>query len=342
MPDLRPIERLWWSGGVAARLARTALLPLELGYRSVVLTRGAFYDRGIFRTQRSPIPVISVGNLTVGGTGKTPIAAWIVSQLLEQGARPAVVLRGYGDDEPLVHRALNPEAPVIVSPDRVLGIAEAAHDGATMAVLDDGFQHRRAGRSADIVLVSADRWDARRRLIPAGPWREPISAARRASLVLVTRKAVGRIESGRVLDEMAVIASAVPRASVHLSLGELREVHGDDHEPVQSLAGAKVLAVAAVGDPRAFIRQLSLVGAQVRFSLFPDHHPFTPEDAYGVASSLEDDERVVCTLKDAVKLAPIWPRDAGPLWYVSQQVVVEAGADALESLLTAVLRLRAH
>ncbi len=340
MTDLRPIERLWWSDGLAARLARTALLPLELGYRGVVLSRGLLYDRGLLRSRPSPIPVVSVGNLTVGGTGKTPIAAWMVGKLSARGARPAVVLRGYGDDEPLVHRVLNPDVPVIVSPDRVLGIAEAARDGASVAVLDDAFQHRRAARSADVVLISADRWDTRRRLIPAGPWREPIGAIRRASLVLVTRKAVGAIEAGRVLEEMGAIAPAVPRASVHLSLDEVREAHGDDREPIEALAGEQVMAVAAVGDPRAFVRQLSSIGAKVRFSLFPDHHPFAVHDAYGIASSLEEGERVVCTLKDAVKLAPIWPRDAGPLWYVSQRVVVEAGADALERLLVSVLCIR--
>src|SRR5690348_7442624 len=136
-------------------------------------------------TTHDPVlPTLSVGNVTVGGTGKTPVAAWIAAELIDRGARPAIVLRGYGDDEPLVHARLNPDVPVIVAPDRLEGIARAAASGADVAVLDDAFQHRRAQRTADIVLVSAERWTRTPRLLPAGPWRESLRALRRTSMIL--------------------------------------------------------------------------------------------------------------------------------------------------------------
>ncbi len=325
---------------MAARMARAALLPLEAGYGAVVLARSALYDRGLLASHPSRIPTISVGNLTVGGTGKTPVAAWLAARLAAREEMPAVVLRGYGGDEPLVHHELNPSIPVVVSPDRLLGIAEAAAEGATVAVLDDAFQHRQARRDADIVLVSADRWSARRRLIPAGPFREPISALRRASLVLVTRKAASAESARLVREELEQLSPGVPVAVAHLRLGELCAVSDRRREPLAVLADTSVLAVAAVADPRAFIRQLSAEGADVRFSIFPDHHGFTRSDAEGLARSLEPDERAICTLKDAVKLADLWPRDAGPLWYVSQQVAVEENEQAIDDLLSAVLQAR--
>lgn len=325
---------------MAARFARAALLPLEAGYGAVVLARSALYDRGVLLSHSSRIPTISVGNLTVGGTGKTPVAAWLAARLESRGEMPAVVLRGYGGDEPLVHHELNPTIPVVVSPDRVLGIAEAAADGATVAVLDDAFQHRQARRDADIVLVSADRWSARRRLIPAGPFREPVSALRRASLVLVTRKAASAERARLVRAELERLCPDVPVTVAHLRLGDLCAVNETRSEPLDVLDHAPVLAIAAVADPRAFIRQLSAMGADVRFSIFPDHHAFTRADAEGLARSLEPDERAICTLKDAVKLADLWPRDGGPLWYVSQQVAVEENAEAIDDLLSAVLQAR--
>ena len=172
MPEMRGMERLWFSPDPAARALRAALMPLELLYAGAVTVRGKLYDSGVLATRAAAIPAVSVGNLTVGGTGKTPISAWLARQLVKRGATPAVVLRGYGNDETLVHRLLNPDIVVLTSTDRAAGIERAAERRCDMAVLDDAFQHRRAARVADVVLVSAERWGERRHLLPAGPWRE--------------------------------------------------------------------------------------------------------------------------------------------------------------------------
>src|SRR3982751_3586102 len=129
MRDL--IERVWFGDDVIARAARFALAPTEVIYRASVGIREALYDAGVLTTHQPVLPVVSVGNLTVGGTGKTPVSAWIAKELVDRGAHPAIVLRGYGNDEPRVHARLNPLVPVIVAAHRVSGIARAREAGAT-------------------------------------------------------------------------------------------------------------------------------------------------------------------------------------------------------------------
>ena len=337
----RIAERIWEGRDVAARVARVALSPLELAYRSVVAARGAMYDAGLLRARPTVLPAVSVGNLSVGGTGKTPIAAWVASELRTRGGRPAVILRGYGDDEPMVHATLNPAIPVVIASDRVAGIAEARVGGADVVVLDDAFQHRRAARHADIVLVSADSWARGRRLLPAGPFREPLRALRRAAFVIVTRKAASTEDAERIAALLAGNAPGVPIGIVSLQPADLRESQGPGTAPLDLLRDARVYAIAAIADPRAFLAQLRQAGARsVSASTFPDHHAFTAQDGIRLALAARDADVVVCTLKDAVKLAPHWPREAPRLWYVSQRVTVERERDALMALLDGVLAAR--
>ena len=321
-------------------MGRTALWPLELLYGGAVAVRDALFDAGVLPSHAPALPSLSVGNLTVGGTGKTPVSAWLTAQLAQRGARPALVLRGYGGDEPLVHARLNPQVPVVIAPDRLDGIARAAASGADVAVLDDAFQHRRVRRSVDVVLVSAERWTPRPRLLPAGPWREPVRALGRASMVLVTRKAATDADAAVVTSDLARLVPEVPRGVVHLAMGELRRVDGDGVLPLQALSGARVLAISAIGDPVAFQEQLREQGGCVRARTLADHHPFTSAEASRMAAALEPGAMAVCTLKDAVKLGPLWPRAAPPLWYVSQRLTIEHGAPALDALIARVLAAR--
>lgn len=340
MREASLVERIWYGRDVGARVARLALAPLELLYRGAVAARGALFDAGALRARDTAIPALSVGNVTVGGTGKTPTSAWLAARLCELGGQPAIVLRGYGDDEPLVHRRLNPGVPVIVSADRVAGVARAKGAGADVAVLDDAFQHRRANRMADVVLVSADGWTDHAHLLPAGPLREPLTALRRATLVIVTRKAASGADADGVATKLSAVAPGVPQAVVHLAPAELVSLDGGERQPVSELLGRRVRALAAIGDPRAFLRQLEGAGATVRAEVRPDHHHFSDDEIDAFARSVAPDEMAVCTLKDAVKLADRWPAAAVRLWYVSQHVVVERGGDAVDALIHALLRAR--
>jgi tetraacyldisaccharide 4'-kinase len=340
------VERVWFGDDVLARVARAALVPTEVLYRASIGVREALYDTGVFTSHDPVIPAVSVGNVTVGGTGKTPVAAWIAAELVERGARPAIVLRGYGDDEPLVHARLNPDVPVIVAADRVVGVAQARDAGATIAVLDDAFQHRQVSREADIVLVSADRWSPASRLLPAGPLREPLAALQRATIIVVTRKAATDAEVGVVNESLAEIAPRVPRSTIRLSPDELRGAATssaqESRRPITDVAGRRVRILTAIGDPRAFVQQIEMLGAIVTAEIYPDHHHFQPAEVARFVRTVPSDGLAICTLKDAVKLADQWPREAPTLWYVSQRVSVERGVGGVEHILDDLTRVPAR
>jgi tetraacyldisaccharide 4'-kinase len=335
-------ERVWYGEDGGAALARAGLAPLAALFGGVVAARRALYDRGLARTHSLVLPAVSVGNLTVGGTGKTPVAAWLARRLVARGAHPALVLRGIGDDEPRVHALLNPDVPVVISADRVAGALQARARGADVVVLDDAFQHRRASRTLDLVLLSAERARAPVRLLPAGPYREGLGALSRASAVLVTRKSAAVAEADVLLGMLATRAPTLPHAVVHLAADAVRAWNDPaaPDEPIAVLTGARVLAISGIGDPRAFEAQLAQAGASVDAATFPDHHAYTEADVARLLRRAQRVDRVVCTLKDAVKLGPRWPRQAPALWYVSQRVTVERGGSVLEDLLGRLLAAR--
>ena len=329
----RLLEEVWTGRGRRARAARALLAPAEALYRAVVTARGKLYDWRVFRSQDFSVPVLSIGNLSVGGTGKTPVAAWFARAFLARGVRPAIVLRGYGGDETVVHQRLNESVPVIAAADRVRGIREAIAQGVDVVVLDDAFQHRRASRDVDIVLVNADAWSGAPRLLPAGPWREPLRSARRANLVVITRKTAERSTVEDVRRALANAAPQVPVAVTHLVPGDLTSTATGQTLPLHVLAGADLTAIAAIAHPDSFYRQLTELGAVVRPHSFRDHHAFTLREARDLASSASNSDFVVCTLKDAVKLESLWPAEAGSLWYVSQRLRIEDGEEHIERLL---------
>jgi len=331
------IEAVWTGRGKRARAARAMLAPAEALYGAVMAIRGKLYDWSVFPATEFSVPVLSVGNLSVGGTGKTPVAAWLARKFVERGASPAIVLRGYGGDEVIVHARLNERIPIIAAADRIRGIRDAIAQGVSVVVLDDAFQHRRARRDVDILLVNADAWTGKPRLLPAGPWREPLRAARRATLVIITRKAADRSAVDDVKRALANAASHVPVAVAHLAPGELRSTATGQVLPLQALDGADLTAIAAIAHPESFFRQLTELGAVVRPFSFPDHHAFTPAEARDLAAEAGNSDFVVCTLKDAVKLESLWPAEAGSLWYVSQRLRIEDGQEHIDRLLDKLL-----
>jgi tetraacyldisaccharide 4'-kinase len=337
----RLVEKIWAGRGRRARIARALLTPAEVLYRAVIIARGMLFDWGAFPAENFSIPVLSIGNLSVGGTGKTPVAAWFARRLSEKGVKPGIVLRGYGGDETIVHQRLNEGVPVMAAPDRVRGIREAIANGVGAVVLDDAFQHRRAARDADIVLVNADAWTGSTRLLPAGPWREPLGSARRANLLIITRKIADRSTVEDVRRALAQAAPQVPVATAYLGPGDLRSTTTGQTLPLHVLEGADLTAIAAIAHPDSFFKQLTELGAIVRPHSFPDHHAFTRREARDLAARAIDSDFVVCTLKDAVKLDSLWPAEAGSLWYVSQRLRIEDGQEHIERLLDDLVR-QAH
>jgi tetraacyldisaccharide 4'-kinase len=330
---------VWESSSIGARLIRGALIPASWGYAGVVAARNAAYDRGWLRAHQLALPAISVGNLTVGGTGKTPVSAYIAARLAERGMKPAIVMRGYGNDETLVHARLNPEVPVVVAADRVRGALDARLASRDIVVLDDAFQHRRARRDADVVLLAAELAGPVRPL-PAGPWREPLTSLARASLIVVTRKSASPVRARELFLHVRRFAPAAGGAIVHLAADRLVAWGSGDVRELTAIRDQHVVAAAAVGDPRAFAAQLADAGARVELVARRDHHAYSAEDASALARRADGGAMIVCTLKDAVKLGPVWPREAPPLWYLSQRVVVESGSADLDGILATLVALK--
>ena len=320
-----------------SRIARVVLTPASALYGAAIAQINML--AAMNRAEPGPIPAMSIGNITVGGTGKTPVSAWFAHRFSERGASPAIVLRGYGDDEMHVHRLLNPDVPVFVGADRVLQVQRAAQAGADVAILDDAFQHRRAHRVADVVLVSADRWTGRVRLLPAGPFREPLRALRRATLVMVTVKAASadRVrETERIVRDL----TGLTVVTVDLTPASFVAVQTQRSESLASWRGKRVLAVSGIGDPRAFQRQLDQLGLLPTPLTFADHHRYDAASVSRALTAAAGFDAVLCTLKDAVKLGPVWPDSAIPLWYLSQSVVPRDGVEALDQVVRSVLDAR--
>jgi tetraacyldisaccharide 4'-kinase len=314
-------ERVWRRGGVLA----AALLPAELAFRGVSAARNALYDAGVLRATRVDVPVVSIGNLTVGGAGKTPVTRWVVEQLRARGRRPAILHRGSGADEPALHGAWQPEVPVIVGGDRVAGARAASAAGADVVVLDDGFQHRRLARDVDIVLVAAEMGAGPVRLLPRGPWRERPSALRRAHLAVVTRRTADASTAADVARRLKELEGAPPVARMLLESAGWRR-GAESGQP----SGA-AFAVTSIASPDAFVENARRAGADVTDGLaFPDHHPFDARDAARIMADARG-RVLVTTEKDAVKLAPLLP--AAPLWVLLQRVRIEEGSAAVEDVL---------
>lgn len=326
----------FWRGdaGVAGRVAGALLWPAEMLFRGTAAARNQGFDRRWLSVAEPPIPVVSVGNLRVGGAGKTPVAAWIAARLRSWGREPAVILRGYGADEVLVHGELNPDVPVHTAVRRLDGVIAAARAGADVAVLDDGFQHRSLARALDVVLIATESFEKRPRLLPRGPWREDLAALRRADLVIVTRKSAPRAAAERVA---RYVTSYVPSGRValfRLAPDVLLALDPKAERPVrdvQWLGGRSVLAVASIADPEPFVDHLRSVEAEVELLAYPDHHAFGAADAAAI-TRLAEARTLVITRKEAVKLRRQIPASVDA-WVLTQRVEAETGETMIDDAL---------
>ena len=289
-----------WAGDEPPRLATRALgmvlAPAAVAFRAAVAVRSRWYDRR--RLPVPSIPVVSVGNLTVGGTGKTPVVRWLGDWFHRRGVRAALVVRGYGRDEVALYRRWFGDEAVFVGVDRRAGVGAATERGYQLALLDDGFQHRRVARSLDILLVAAeDPW--RVRMLPRGRYREPLGAARRATHVLLTRRTAGRGVAQAWRERLARAAPGVSVLNVEMTMGDWRDLAGNPaNAPCED-----VLAVCSIARPRAYAAGLGalLPGARIELVSYPDHHEYTDDDVATLLAR-RDDRTIVCTDKDAVKL----------------------------------------
>jgi tetraacyldisaccharide 4'-kinase len=353
--------------GQAPLLVRAGLGAAAAAYRAALAARSASYRIGLLSTHGLPVPVISVGNVTVGGSGKTPLAEVIALALAEMGARPAVISRGYGrrsrgvrivadgtgvvlgaaesGDEPVLLAERLPGIPVVVGEDRhAAGAVALGKCFANALVLDDGFQHKTLAKDLEIVAVSGSLPWGNGRLFPRGSLREPLSALKRADLVVVTNPPTLAATS----DIAHVLRRKGSRAAVlsggYLATALRRGDRGHPESP-ETLAGRRVLALAGLAAPGGFVATADGLGAKVLGVVeFPDHYWYTAEDLSRVAAQAREKgaEAVLTTEKDWVRLREIprqqWPRGDMPFWVLSVRLdlgpdrvaLVQALADTLE------------
>ncbi len=332
--------------GLAGRLLRTLMRPPAAAYGLVGLLRRSLWRAGVLSPKRVGVPVISVGNLTAGGTGKTPMAAWVVDRLKSHGRKPAILSRGYRamrnesgtpvNDETLVLRRLLPEVPQYVDPDRVRSGRRAVADGADCLVLDDGFQHLRLARDMDIVLLDAMNPFGGGRMIPSGTLREPVSALRDADVCVLTR--VDAVDRAKVEMARALLRRLAPYALLcearHAPITLAPLTPGPDLA-LDALAGMRVGIFCGIGNPEGFRRTVSALGPTIAAAHFlPDHFAYPQDSLDRIASDFAAQKVALAltTEKDAVKLDRRWPGEI-PLHVLRIAMTITDGADRIEELL---------
>ncbi len=290
------LERHWYRLTPVSLL----LLPLSILFCALVQLRHAIYRLGALSSTRLPVPVIVVGNITVGGTGKTPLTIWLANFLRQAGYRPGIVTRGYrGKSQtwPVAVTALTPAelagdevvllarhggCPVLAGPDRAVSARWLTEQGCNVIISDDGLQHYRLRRDIEIAVIDGLRRFGNRLCLPAGPLREPVA---------------------RLKSVFARVANGSPQAGeLGMSLaptGLYRLANPEQRMPADQFRGESVHAVAGIGNPERFFSSLRDLGLNVIPHPFPDHHAFLPGEL-----EFGDDRPIIMTEKDAVKCQP--------------------------------------
>jgi len=330
-----------------AGLLRTALRIGEIPYTMVVTTRNVLYDQGVLPAHGVAVPVVSVGNLTVGGTGKTPLVEWLARWFHQHGVSVGLVSRGYKardgapNDEALELAGKLPEVPHLQNRDRVAAAQEIIDRyGCRLVLLDDAFQHRRIRRDLDLVLLDALEPFGWEHVLPRGTLREPVSGLTRADVVALSRSdAVSEEQRASIRERVKRLA---PKSDwVELVHQPMELVSADGRRASMGmLATRRAAAFCGIGNPDGFRHTLDSLGCQVAgFRSFPDHHAYPPSDLAELEAWIEglgDVDIVLCTQKDLVKLncSVLASRD---LWAVSIGLGVTHGRELLERRLLSLL-----
>jgi len=332
------LARLWYQRPLARALL--ALLPLSWLFRLLVSVRRGLYRGALLRSYRLPVPVVVVGNLTVGGSGKTPLVLWLTQRLREAGWRPGIISRGYrgaaasghavtpaGDpaqvgDEPLL-LARRSGVPVYVGGDRVRTAQAllAAHPECNVIVSDDGLQHYRLQRTVEIAVFDA-RGAGNSQLLPAGPLREPLQRLSAVTAVVWNSLA-------EVPEPLRGAARDLPQFAMQLCAQRFFALHDNQrHCAVRDLVGKRLYAIAGIGDPARFFAQLAALGLVFEAHPFADHHGYSAADL-----AFADDGVLLMTEKDAVKCASLTTREAWVLPVDAQLMAADDGKSLLDTIL---------
>lgn len=330
--------------GFVPDLARFGLRCLAPFYAAATRLRNAGYHFRFTAEHRASVPVISVGNITTGGTGKTPIVAMIVQSLVESGHSPCILSRGYraidegGNDEKLVLDRLCPDVPHLQDPDRVASATTAVGEhGASVLVLDDGFQHRRLARDLDIVLIDATNPFGHEFVLPRGLLREPLSGLHRADIVVITRcDRVNEDDITRIEKRLARYRKPIARIAFEPTI--LVQADGST-SPLESVQSETVAAFCGIGNPDGFRATIDSLGLEpVWFETYPDHCHYDMLTIQRLQQLTEQHgvTKLICTEKDLVKItaSELKPKLAA----IRIAPTVRGGGQSLNSLLHQVAR----
>lgn len=328
--------------GLLAPCTRGLLAAVEPVYGWFVRRKNLRFDRGHEAAVRVPAPVISVGNLTVGGTGKTPLVCWLAEWLTERGRSVTLISRGYGsksgpNDEALELAARLPHVPHIQNADRVAAARQALRaNPRQVLLLDDAFQHRRIARDLDIVLLDALEPFGYGRLLPRGLLREPLGGLARAHVIGLSR--ADAVSEERCAEIRRQVRAVAPQA-IWLELAHQPRCivnAGGEKVGLAAIRGARVAAFCGIGNPAGFRHTLKQCGVELAsFRELPDHFPYGAPALLELEGWLQEADglsAVLCTRKDLVKI----PRDQLaniPLWAVDVELEVTEGQAELENLL---------
>ncbi|MFA6320417.1 MAG: tetraacyldisaccharide 4'-kinase [Candidatus Omnitrophota bacterium] len=330
--------------GAFYSILKFILYAVSLAYGAAILVRRLFYTVGIFKSEKVPLKIISVGNLTLGGTGKTPFVIWLVDMLDEEFDKKAsVLIRGYGWDEQTMLKRKLPDTPIMVGEDR----ARSAHKaiklyGSDTAVLDDGFQHWELSRNIDIVLIDSRNPFGNGFLFPRGVLRETKEALKRASVVVFTKTDKKNAELDNVKREIKNINdNIVFLEAVHRPF-YVNDLKGRKDRPLEFLKGKRVVLLSSIGDPGYFADTVRSLGADIaEHIIFADHHNYKESDAELIVKRCNERkfDFILTTEKDEVKLRRMSLSFAGyPVMTLAIKMDILSGkellVDRLRSLYT--------
>ncbi len=323
--------------GAKAVALRTALRIAEVPYSLAMRYRNRRYTHGNAEIYDMGVPVVSVGNLTLGGTGKTPLVEWLARKLRESQMRVAIVSRGYGataggyNDEALELELALPDVPHVQDPDRVAAARVAVEElEMQMILLDDGFQHRRLKRDLDIVLLDATEPFGFDHVFPRGTLREPLAGLARADVIVLSRAdMLPPTEREKIHARVCKIAPRAGWCEVEHRVAALLNSAGQ-HVDLSVLAGKRVAAFCGIGNPAGFRHTLATLDCEIiAWREFPDHHNYTREDVASLSQWGQQADAIVCTRKDLVKLRV--PTLGGvALWAVGIEIGFLQGEELLE------------
>ncbi len=346
----RAVERLWHGTGIAARVGRALLAPAAGLYAAGIGVRNAAYGVGVLRSRAAAVRTVSVGNVRVGGTGKTPFTRWLAGRVHARGIAVAILTRGYGGSARTPHvvgdgaqvtsdvgrsgdeavmLARTSGVPVVAGADRAAAAELAvATFGSRLLLCDDAFQHRALRRDLDLVLVDAGERGGLGRLLPVGPLREPLRALKRAHVVLVREREHGGEPPAPLHATQRVLrVRFVPTALVQPVAAAWEEIG------LAALAGQRVLAVTAVARPAPLYQALRDWEAELVHVLeYPDHHPYDAKDWQTIAAAAKQVDLIVTTEKDLVKLEA-FPFARGKLTALRLGVEVENGDELVAQVI---------